>query len=61
MPAMIAGMTAAAILTLLGVKMLGSAFFHVPVSISLGAVVGILAIAALALFLWPPKKNLTHE
>jgi hypothetical protein len=58
MPAMIAGMTTAAILTLLGVKMLGSAFFHVPV---LGTVVGILAIAALALFLWPPKKNLTHE
>jgi tellurite resistance protein TerC len=61
MPAMIAGMTAAAILMLLGVKMLVSAFFHVPVSISLGAVVGILAIAVLASFLWPPKKNLTHE
>jgi tellurite resistance protein TerC len=61
MPAMIAGMIAAAILVLLGVKMLGSAFFHVPVSISLGAVVGILAIAAIASFLWPPKKNLTHE
>ena len=58
MPAMIAGMTAAAILTLFGVKMLGSAFFHVPV---LGTVVGILAISALALFLWPPKKNITHE
>jgi hypothetical protein len=61
MPAMITGMTAAAILTLLEVKMPGSAFFHVPVSISLGAVVGILAIAALASFLWPPKKNITHE
>ena len=61
MPAMIAGMTAAAILTLLGVRMLGSAFFQVPVPISMGVVVGILAISALASFLWPPKKNLTHE
>jgi tellurite resistance protein TerC len=51
----------AAILALLGVKMLGSSFFHVPVTVSLGAVVGILAIAALASFIWPPKKNLTHE
>jgi len=54
-------MTAAAILTLFGVKMLGTAFFHVPVLISLGAVVGILAIAAVASFIWPPKKNLTHD
>jgi len=61
MPDMIAGMTAAAILTLFGVKMLGTAFFHVPVLISLGAVVGILAIAAVASFIWPPKKNLTHD
>jgi tellurite resistance protein TerC len=47
----------AAILTLLGVKMLGSHFFHVPVAVSLGAVVGILCIAALASFLWPPKRK----
>ena len=47
----------AAILTLLGIKMLGSSWFHVPVPISLGAVVGILALAALASFLWPPKKG----
>ncbi|OGO01173.1 MAG: tellurium resistance protein TerC [Chloroflexi bacterium RBG_13_52_12] len=62
----------AAILTLLGVKMiitsegfsdLLSRLFNtqihisVPVYVSLGAVVGILAIAALASFLWPPKKK----
>jgi tellurite resistance protein TerC len=47
----------AAILALLGVKMLGSSWFHVPIPVSLGAVVGILMIAALASFLWPPKKG----
>jgi tellurite resistance protein TerC len=51
----------AAILTLLGIKMLGSAFFHVSVPISLGAVVGILALSALASFLWPPKKGIISE
>ncbi len=51
----------AAILILLGVKMLGSSWFHVPVAISLGAVVGILALAALASFIWPPKKGLLEE
>ncbi len=48
----------AAILVFLGIKMLGSHFFHVPVAISLGIVVLILALAALASFLWPPKKSL---
>ena len=47
----------AAILVLLGVKMLGSSWFHIPVPVSLGSVVGILASAALASFLWPPKKG----
>lgn len=48
----------AAILVLLGIKMLGSSWFHVPVVISLGSVVGILGIAALASFLWPPKTKI---
>jgi tellurite resistance protein TerC len=48
----------AAILVLLGVKMLGSSWFHIPVPVSLGAVVGILGLSALASFLWPPKKSL---
>jgi tellurite resistance protein TerC len=47
----------AAILTLLGIKMLGSGFFHVPVSVSLGAVIGILLVSAIASLLWPPKKG----
>jgi tellurite resistance protein TerC len=48
----------AAILTLLGIKMLGSAFFHIPVAASLGGVIGILLISAIASLLWPPKKGL---
>jgi len=52
----------AAILVLLGIKMLGSDLFHIPVPISLGAVVGILGLAAFASFLWPPKKkDILHE
>jgi tellurite resistance protein TerC len=47
----------AAILALLGIKMLGSGFFHVTVSVSLGTVVGILLIAAIASVLWPSKKR----
>jgi tellurite resistance protein TerC len=47
----------AAILVLLGIKMLGSAWFEVPVLASLGAIVGILGVSALASFLWPPKSK----
>jgi tellurite resistance protein TerC len=50
-----------AILTLLGIKMLLSGFFHVPVHVSLGVVVGILLIAAVASMLWPPKKPIIPE
>lgn len=48
----------AAILTLLGIKMLASRFFHLPVAISLGAVVVILLLAAVASLAWPPRKSL---
>jgi tellurite resistance protein TerC len=52
----------AAILALLGIKMLGSSWFEFPVAVSLGAVLGILGVSALASFLWPPKKkNVLHE
>jgi tellurite resistance protein TerC len=51
----------AAILVLLGVKMLGSSWFEIPVPVSLGAVVGILGIAALASYLWPPKNKLADK
>jgi tellurite resistance protein TerC len=47
----------AAILTLLGIKMLGSHWFHVPVAVSLGAIVGILGITAITSLLWPPRKK----
>jgi len=56
----------AAILTLLGVKMIiaSDLFYnifkvqvHIPVYVSLGSVIGILAISAVASFLWPPKKR----
>jgi tellurite resistance protein TerC len=47
----------AAILALLGVKMLASRFLHIPVGISLGAIVGILLLAALASLIWPPRKH----
>jgi tellurite resistance protein TerC len=51
----------AAILALLGIKMLGSKLFHVPVYASLAAIVGILLFSALASFLWPPKKGLISK
>jgi tellurite resistance protein TerC len=47
----------AAILGLLGIKMLISSWVEVPVPVSLGVVVGILLLAALASYLWPPKKK----
>jgi tellurite resistance protein TerC len=47
----------AAILGLLGIKMLISSWVEVPVPISLGTVLGILLLAALASYLWPPKKK----
>ncbi len=47
----------AAILGLLGIKMLISSWVEVPVPVSLGAVVGILLLAALVSYLWPPKKK----
>lgn len=47
----------AAILALLGIKMLGSHFFHIPVAVSLGAVVGILLLSAIASLVWPPQKR----
>jgi tellurite resistance protein TerC len=47
----------AVILTLLGIKMLGSRWFHVPVAVSLGLILGILALTAVASLLWPPKKK----
>ena len=51
----------AAILVFLGIKMLGSSWFHIPVGLSLGVVVAILALSALASFIWPPKKEFLEK
>jgi tellurite resistance protein TerC len=45
------------ILNHLGISTLDSKSFHVPVAASLGAIVGILLMAAIASLLWPPKKK----
>jgi tellurite resistance protein TerC len=47
----------AAILVFLGIKMLGSSWFELPVVISLSVVIGILALSAVASFAWPHKKG----
>jgi tellurite resistance protein TerC len=49
-----------AILVFLGVKMIISSDLikvHIPIGISLGTIAGILAISALASFIWPEKKE----
>jgi tellurite resistance protein TerC len=43
----------AIILTFIGVKMLGEAFFHVPILLSLGIVLGTLALSIVASMIWP--------
>ena len=42
----------ATILTFIGVKMLGEPFFHIPIGISLAAVVGVLALSIAASMIW---------
>jgi tellurite resistance protein TerC len=56
----------AAILVLLGLKMLGSHWLdkvpeNIMIGISLGAIVVILGFSALASYLWPPKNKLTDK
>ena len=50
----------AAILTFLGLKMITSAFYKLPVGIALGVVGGILAAAVIASLLNPKQKELPH-
>jgi tellurite resistance protein TerC len=49
-----------AILVFLGAKMLLSSLFKVPVAISLGVVLGVLALSAVASVLWPKKTPPGH-
>lgn len=43
----------AIILSFIGVKMLGEAWFHIPILLSLGIVLGTLAISIVASMVWP--------
>jgi tellurite resistance protein TerC len=45
------------ILSFVGIKMLISDFFPIPVSISLALIVGVLALSILASLLWPSKDG----
>jgi tellurite resistance protein TerC len=44
------------ILIFVGMKMVLSNVYKMPVGIALGVVAGILAVSVLASILWPPKK-----
>jgi tellurite resistance protein TerC len=46
----------ATILIFIGVKMLGSHWFEIPIAIALGVVVGVLAVSIGASVLFPPKR-----
>ncbi|HUT55053.1 MAG TPA: TerC family protein [bacterium] len=45
----------ALILSLIGVKMLASKFYQVPVHIALGGIAAVLALSILASLIWPPQ------
>ncbi|MGQ0536355.1 MAG: TerC/Alx family metal homeostasis membrane protein, partial [Methanobacteriota archaeon] len=45
----------AAILVFVGAKMLAEGFYHIPIGIALGVVLGILALSIVASLLWPSR------
>jgi len=47
----------AIILTFVGVKMLIVNFYHVPILVSLGVIVGVLAISVIASLMWPQAEK----
>lgn len=49
------------VLAFVGVKMLISGFWKMPVAIALGAIAGILALAVIASIIWPEEKVLTGD
>ena len=52
----------AIILTFVGLKMLAEHWIHVPILISLGVILGVLAIAIIASLIWPaPPPPRTEE
>jgi len=51
----------AVILMFVGVKMLGSHYFELPITITLGIIVGILALSVAASIIWPKKREVATE
>ena len=49
------------VLAFIGLKMVGSAWFHVPIGISLGVIVALLGGSVLASFLFPPRAPSAQE
>jgi len=49
----------AVILSFIGIKMLIAGFYHVPISIALGVVIGTLTVSIIASLIWPDKKKKT--
>jgi tellurite resistance protein TerC len=47
----------AIILSFIGVKMLGEQFFHIPIMLSLGIVLGTLALSIVASLIWPKPEE----
>ncbi len=47
----------AVILTFVGVKMLGDRFFHIDIVLSLGIILGVLAVAITASLIWPAAAS----
>ncbi|HMC57195.1 MAG TPA: TerC family protein [Gemmatimonadaceae bacterium] len=47
----------AVILSFIGVKMLGERWFHVDIMLSLGVVIGVLALSVVASLLWPERDK----
>jgi tellurite resistance protein TerC len=45
------------VLNRLGISSLAPEAFHIPAHVSLGIVVGILVLAAITSLIWPPAKN----
>ncbi|HET9426373.1 MAG TPA: TerC family protein [Gemmatimonadaceae bacterium] len=51
----------AIILTFVGLKMIAEAWIHVPIYVSLGVIVGVLALSILASLMWPPAPKAPAE
>ena len=50
----------AAILVFVGCKMLASHYYHVPIVVALGVILGVLAVSVIASLLWPRKDGHAH-